>query len=377
MHASPVLFEMPCDVSSRIPFCEPGRSTRRPTCRSSSMPPGIICPPVCSTPAAPNSAALASRRRQPASPGTVGISHRKRPPAKRPRPPRMGAGIRPACGLPGQAEAPPPGEAAAALQALATEACRLRLGLARSLSGELLAWQSARAGLRLADDRLTLAGAVRRPGAAPAGGGRRASTPTWPNPNASPPKPSWPSRGLLVARPPAASSALSARRPRSPLRLPPPGPTNTGPRRRPGGAALARPASLRHRQSLPRQPQTGRAPAPQRDTFGAPFGDSVALRISIPLASAPAAPPETAINRRGDQPRWPWADRDHSSTAPRPTTSWPLFACTPPPRPAAAWPPTTWPSPTKTWRLGGAHSKPCCGPRRRLRRRRRCCASLE
>jgi hypothetical protein len=64
----------------------------------------------------------------------------------------------------------------------------------------------------------------------------------------------------------------------------------------------------------------------ERDTFGAPFGDSVALRISIPLASAPrSAAREAAAVAAVTEPRWPWSGpaTSCSSTAPRPTTSWP------------------------------------------------------
>ena len=53
------------------------------------------------------------------------------------------------------------------------------------------------------------------------------------------------------------------------------------------GAALARARLAGTRQSLRDNPELGVRLRHERDTFGAPFGDSVALRISIPLASAP------------------------------------------------------------------------------------------
>ena len=92
-------------------------------------------------------------------PGTVGISHRSdRLQSDRGRLEWELEYAQPLW-LPGQAEARRQ-EAAAALRALEAERAALRLGLARSLSSELLAWQSARAGLRLADDRLALARAL-------------------------------------------------------------------------------------------------------------------------------------------------------------------------------------------------------------------------
>ncbi|WP_170182979.1 TolC family protein, partial [Zoogloea ramigera] len=92
-------------------------------------------------------------------PGTVGISHRNdRLQSDRGRLEWELEYAQPLW-LPGQAEARRQ-EADTALRALAAERAALRLGLARSLSGELLAWQSARVGLRLAEGRLTLARAL-------------------------------------------------------------------------------------------------------------------------------------------------------------------------------------------------------------------------
>ena len=83
-------------------------------------------------------------------PGTVGISHRNdRLQSDRGRLEWELEYAQPLW-LPGQAAARRQ-EADVALRALEAERATLRLGLARSLSGELLAWQSARAGLRLVE----------------------------------------------------------------------------------------------------------------------------------------------------------------------------------------------------------------------------------
>lgn len=96
-------------------------------------------------------------------------------------------------------------------------------------------------------------------------------------------------QGLLVAE--------AARRFERLVGTPPPEarlrPPTAGPDEHPAlaaareGAALARARLAGTRQSLRDNPELGVRLRHERDTFGAPFGDSVALRISIPLASAP------------------------------------------------------------------------------------------
>ena len=191
--------------------------------------------------------------------------------------------------LPGQAEARRQ-EAAAALRALEAERAALRLGLARSLSGELLAWQSARAGLRLADDRLALARALSddlarrlRAGEAPRFDANLAES------ERLAAEAQLAEQGLLVAEAARRFERLTGTPPPEALpRLPAPGPdehpTLAAARE---GAALARARLAGTRRSLRDNPELGVRLRHERDTFGAPFGDSVALRISIPLASAP------------------------------------------------------------------------------------------
>ena len=222
-------------------------------------------------------------------PGTVGISHRNdRLQSDRGRLEWELEYAQPLW-LPGQAEARRQ-EADTALRALAAERAALRLGLARSLSGELLAWQSARAGLRLAEGRLTLARALsddlaRRllAGEAPRFDANLAES------ERLAAEAQLAEQGLLVAE--------AARRFERLVGTPPPEarprPPAAGPDEHPAlaaareGAALARARLAGTRQSLRDNPELGVRLRHERDTFGAPFGDSVALRISIPLASAP------------------------------------------------------------------------------------------
>lgn len=222
-------------------------------------------------------------------PGTVGISHRNdRLQSDRGRLEWELEYAQPLW-LPGQAEARRQ-EADTALRALAAERAALRLGLARSLSGELLAWQSARAGLRLAEGRLTLARALSddlarrlRAGEAPRFDANLAES------ERLAAEAQLAEQGLLVAE--------AARRFERLVGTPPPEarprPPAAGPDEHPAlaaareGAALARARLAGTRQSLRDNPELGVRLRHERDTFGAPFGDSVALRISIPLASAP------------------------------------------------------------------------------------------
>lgn len=222
-------------------------------------------------------------------PGTVGLSHRNdRLQSDRGRLEWELEYAQPLW-LPGQAEARRQ-EADTALRALAAERAALRLGLARSLSGELLAWQSARAGLRLAEGRLTLARALSddlarrlRAGEAPRFDANLAES------ERLAAEAQLAEQGLLVAE--------AARRFERLVGTPPPEarprPPAAGPDEHPAlaaareGAALARARLAGTRQSLRDNPELGVRLRHERDTFGAPFGDSVALRISIPLASAP------------------------------------------------------------------------------------------
>lgn len=222
-------------------------------------------------------------------PGTVGISHRNdRLQSDRGRLEWELEYAQPLW-LPGQAEARRQ-EADTALRALAAERAALRLGLARSLSGELLAWQSARAGLRLAEGRLTLARALSddlarrlRAGEAPRFDANLAES------ERLAAEAQLAEQGLQVAEAARRFERLTGTPPPEALpRLPAPGPdehpTLAAARE---GAALARARLAGTRQSLRDNPELGVRLRHERDTFGAPFGDSVALRISIPLASAP------------------------------------------------------------------------------------------
>lgn len=222
-------------------------------------------------------------------PGTVGISHRSdRLQSDRGRLEWELEYAQPLW-LPGQAEARRQ-EAAAALRALEAERAALRLGLARSLTGELLAWQSARAGLRLADDRLALARALSddlarrlRAGEAPRFDANLAES------ERLAAEAQLAEQVLLVAEAARRFERLTGTPPPETLpRLPAPGPdehpTLAAARE---GAALARARLAGTRRSLRDNPELGVRLRHERDTFGAPFGDSVALRISIPLASAP------------------------------------------------------------------------------------------
>lgn len=222
-------------------------------------------------------------------PGTVGLSHRSdRLQSDRGRLEWELEYAQPLW-LPGQAEARRQ-EAAAALRALEAERAALRLGLARSLSGELLAWQSARAGLRLAEERLALARALSddlarrlRAGEAPRFDANLADS------ERLAAEAQLAEQGLLVAEAARRFERLTGTPPPETLPRPP----AAGPSEHPTlaaareGAALARARLAGTRQSLRDNPELGVRLRHERDTFGAPFGDSVALRISIPLASAP------------------------------------------------------------------------------------------
>ena len=222
-------------------------------------------------------------------PGTVGISHRSdRLQSDRGRLEWELEYAQPLW-LPGQAAARRQ-EADVALRALEAERVALRLGLARSLSGELLAWQSARAGVRLAEDRLALARALSddlarrlRAGEAPRFDANLAES------ERLAAEAQLAEQGLLVAEAARRFERLTGTPPPEALpRLPAPGPdehpTVAAARE---GAALARARLAGTRRSLRDNPELGVRLRHERDTFGAPFGDSVALRISIPLASAP------------------------------------------------------------------------------------------
>ncbi|MDD3327241.1 MAG: TolC family protein [Zoogloea sp.] len=222
-------------------------------------------------------------------PGTVGLSHRNdRLQSDRGRLEWELEYAQPLW-LPGQAEARRQ-EADTALRALAAERAALRLGLARSLSGELLAWQSARAGVRLAEDRLALARALSddlarrlRAGEAPRFDANLAES------ERLAAEAQLAEQGLLVAEAARRFERLTGTPPPETLPRPP----ATGPDEHPTvaaareGAALARARLAGTRRSLRDNPELGVRLRHERDTFGAPFGDSVALRISIPLASAP------------------------------------------------------------------------------------------
>lgn len=222
-------------------------------------------------------------------PGTVGISHRNdRLQSDRGRLEWELEYAQPLW-LPGQAAARRQ-EADVALRALEAERATLRLGLARSLSGELLAWQSARAGLRLAEGRLTLARALSddlarrlRAGEAPRFDANLAES------ERLAAEAQLAEQGLLVAEAARRFERLVGTQPPEARPRPP----AAGPDEHPAlaaareGAALARARLAGTRQSLRDNPELGVRLRHERDTFGAPFGDSVALRISIPLASAP------------------------------------------------------------------------------------------
>ena len=222
-------------------------------------------------------------------PGTVGLSHRNdRLQSDRGRLEWELEYAQPLW-LPGQAAARRQ-EADVALRALEAERATLRLGLARSLSGELLAWQSARAGLRLAEGRLTLARALSDDLARRL---RAAQAPRFDANHAESERlaaeAQLAEQGLLVAEAARRFERLAGTpppeaRPRPPAAGPDEHPALAAARE---GAALARARLAGTRQSLRDNPELGVRLRHERDTFGAPFGDSVALRISIPLASAP------------------------------------------------------------------------------------------
>ena len=222
-------------------------------------------------------------------PGTVGLSHRNdRLQSDRGRLEWELEYAQPLW-LPGQAEARRQ-EAAAALRALEAERAALRLGLARSLSGELLAWQSARAGLRLAEGRLTLARALSddlarrlRAGEAPRFDANLAES------ERLAAEAQLAEQGLQVAEAARRFERLAGTAPPETLPRPPAAEVTEHPALAAAreGAALARARLAGTRQSLRDNPELGVRLRHERDTFGAPFGDSVALRISIPLASAP------------------------------------------------------------------------------------------
>lgn len=222
-------------------------------------------------------------------PGTVGLSHRSdRLQSDRGRLEWELEYAQPLW-LPGQADVRRQ-EAAAALRALEAERAALRLGLARSLTGELLAWQSARAGVRLAEERLALARALSddlarrvRAGEAPRFDANLAES------ERLAAEAQLAEQGLLVAEAARRFERLVG----TPPPETPPRPPSAGPAEHPGlaaareNAALARARLAGTRHSVRDNPELGVRLRHERDTFGAPFGDSVVLRISIPLASAP------------------------------------------------------------------------------------------
>ena len=222
-------------------------------------------------------------------PGTVGLSHRSdRLQSDRGRL-EWELEYAQSLWLPGQADARRQ-EAAAALRALEAERAALRLGLARSLTGERLAWQSARAGVWLAEDRLALARALSddlarrvRAGEAPRFDANLAES------ERLAAEAQLAEQGLLVAEAARRFERLTGTPPPEALPRTP----AAGSAEHPGlaaareGAALARARLAGTRQSLRDNPELGVRLRHERDTFGAPFADSVALRISIPLASAP------------------------------------------------------------------------------------------
>lgn len=222
-------------------------------------------------------------------PGTVGLSHRNdRLQSDRGRLEWELEYAQPLW-LPGQAEARRQ-EADVALRALEAERATLRLGLARSLSGELLAWQSARAGLRLAEGRLTLARALSddlarrlRAGEAPRFDANLAES------ERLAAEAQLAEQGLQVAEAARRFERLAGTAPPETLPRPPAAEATEHPALAAAreGAALARARLAGTRQSLRDNPELGVRLRHERDTYGAPFGDSVALRISIPLASAP------------------------------------------------------------------------------------------
>lgn len=192
--------------------------------------------------------------------------------------------------LPGQAGARRD-EAAAALRTLDAERVALRLGLARSLADARRTWVLARGVQGLAErrlaiarqqaddlarqvkageaprfdanlaesERLTAAAALAEQGLAVAEAGRRFQ--------------------LLAGSPPPAVLLPSAA-----ATLPDEHPGLTATRE---AAALARARLASTRNSVRDNPEVGLRFRHERDAYGAPFGDSVTVRLTIPLASAP------------------------------------------------------------------------------------------
>ena len=257
---------------------------------------------------------------------------------------------------------------------------RCVLGPARSLSGRAarLAIGAGRAAVRRRPADAG-PGPVRRPGAAPVGRRGAAFRRQPAESERPPPKPRWPSRACRWPKPPAASSASPARRrPKPGHARPPPGPTNIQPSpppvRAPRWPGPASPAPA----SRPRQPRAGRVPAPRARHL---LAHRLATRWRCASPSRwprPAAQPGGRRRRRGDRDRGgPWIGpaTSCSSTGSRPPTS-----CSPPSalRHRRGPPPPgqrqRGPSPTRPGASASAHSKPCCGPRRRLRRRCRAAA---
>jgi outer membrane protein, heavy metal efflux system len=191
--------------------------------------------------------------------------------------------------LPGQAGARRD-EAAAALRTLDAERVALRLGLARSLADARRAWVLARGVQGLAErrlaiarqqaddltrqvkageaprfdanlaesERLTAAAALAEQGLAVAEAGRRFQ--------------------LLAGSPPPAVLLPSA------AAVPEEHPGLAATRE---AAALARARLASTRSSVRDNPELGLRFRHERDAYGAPFGDSVTVRLTIPLASAP------------------------------------------------------------------------------------------
>lgn len=191
--------------------------------------------------------------------------------------------------LPGQAAARRD-EAGVALRAVAAERAALRLSLARSLLDAHRSWLEACAARTMAERRQALARELA------ADVTRRAHAGELPRFDAN-----LAEAEKLQADAILIEQALAVEEAERRFRLltgsPPPPSLITA--SRPVGdehpeltaareaAALARSRLALTRQSLRDNPEIGLRYRHERDVYGAPFGDSLALRVSIPLASAP------------------------------------------------------------------------------------------
>lgn len=191
--------------------------------------------------------------------------------------------------LPGQAGARRD-EAAAALRALDAERVALRLGLARRLADARRAWVLARGVQGLAEHRLTIARQQAddltrqvKAGEAPRFDANLAESERLTAAAA------LAEQGLAVAEAGRRFQLLAGSPPPDVL-LPSAAPV---PDEHPGlaatreAAALARARLASTRNSVRDNPEVGLRFRHERDTYGAPFGDSVTVRLTIPLASAP------------------------------------------------------------------------------------------